>query len=287
MKLVGLLGICALLFVSCEQHVVEHKGRTPLVKVVGNYLYEEDLRKVLPTNISKDDSLLFAEYYIKNWIEDILLFDNAERNIPEDANIDQLVENYRRTLILHTYQQRLIEQKLAKEITDDEISNYYKENANQFLLEKPLIKGLFIKVPLKASGVNNVRQWYKKKDQDIIEKLEKYSLQSAVGYDYFYDRWIPVDEMVDEIPLAVTNPIEYILEKRHVEVKDTAFWYFLNVDDYLNIGKQKPLEFAKAEIKEILTNLKRIDFMKRVKGELYEQAVEKNRIEYYYLNINE
>ena len=81
----------------------DHKGKTPLVEVAGEYLYKEDLQAALPFNISKDDSVLFAEHYIRNWVEDVLLFDKAEGNIPDNAKIAKLVENYRRALIMHTY----------------------------------------------------------------------------------------------------------------------------------------------------------------------------------------
>ena len=96
-----------LIFLLCaacsEQH--DHKGRTPLVELDGNFLYREDLQSVLPAGLSKDDSLLFAEHYIRNWVEDILLYDKAQSNIPNNGEIDKLVENYRKALIMHTYQQ--------------------------------------------------------------------------------------------------------------------------------------------------------------------------------------
>ena len=65
----------------------DHKGKTPLVEVAGEYLYKEDLQAALPFNISKDDSVLFAEHYIRNWVEDVLLFDKAEGNIPDTRRL--------------------------------------------------------------------------------------------------------------------------------------------------------------------------------------------------------
>ena len=50
------------------------RGKTPLVEVAGEYLYKEDLQAHFPFNISKDDSVLFAEHYIRNWVEDVLHF---------------------------------------------------------------------------------------------------------------------------------------------------------------------------------------------------------------------
>lgn len=266
----------------------DHKGKTPLVEVAGEYLYKEDLQAVLPLNISRDDSVLFAEHYIKNWVEDVLLFDKAEGNIPDNAKIAKLVDNYRRALIMHTYQEELVGQQLANEISDEEINTYYEQNKELFHTEHPFVKGLFIKVPLHSQDLVSVRKWYKNNNQDAIEKLEKYSLRNAVSYDYFYDRWIPVSDVAAKIPLKALDDDENYLDKnRNVEVKDTAFCYFLHVEEFLGKNKQRPLDFARNEIKEILINLKRVEFIKKVKEELYQRASDRNKINYYYLNSNE
>ena len=55
----------------------------------GNFLYLEDLQAVLPAGLSKDDSLLFAEHYIRNWAEDVLLYKKAQSNIPNSGEIDK------------------------------------------------------------------------------------------------------------------------------------------------------------------------------------------------------
>ena len=194
-----MLALVAMLF-SCEQKH-DHKGKLPLVEVAGKFLYQEDLRIVLPLNLSPDDSVLFAENYIRNWVEDVLLYDKAEGNIPDSEKIRNLVESYRKALVMHTYQEELVRQKLSDEITLAEIADYYEKNKSLFVLDKPIVKGLFIKVPLKSTGLADVRRWYKKNAQDAIEKLEKYSLRNAVTYDYFYDSWRPMDEIEALVPV--------------------------------------------------------------------------------------
>ena len=60
MRILVLLLITLLGCGACKkQH--DHKGKTPLVEVDGNFLYKEDLMSVLPVGLSKDDSILFAE----------------------------------------------------------------------------------------------------------------------------------------------------------------------------------------------------------------------------------
>ena len=238
----GLLSI--LLCVACsEQH--DHKGKTPLVELDGNFLYREDLQSALPARLSKDDSLLFAEHYIRNWVEDVLLYEKAQSNIPDNGEIEKLVENYRKALIMHTYQQALIHKRLSNEISEGELADYYEKNKELFRLERPLMQGLFIKVPLTAPQLNNVRRWYKAATQDAVEHLE-----------------------------------DYVNKNRHIELKDTAFYYFLNVSDFRSVGEQEPYEFARPKVKDMMLNLKQVEFMKKVKDDLYQQAVKKNEIKY-------
>ena len=283
----GVILVIAAAMTGCGQEH-NHKGKTPLVEVSGEFLYKEDLQAALPLNISKDDSVLFAEHYIRNWIEDALLFDKAEGNIPDNDKISKLVENYLRALIMHTYQEELVNQKLANDISEEEINAYYEKNKELFRLDNPLVKGLFIKVPLSSPDLGNVRVWYRKNNQDVIEKLEKYSLRNAVSYDYFYDRWTSVPDVAAKIPLKVLDTdANYLDKNRNVEVKDTAFCYFLHIEDFLGKDKQKPLDFARDEIKEILINLKRVEFINKVKEDLYQRASDRNKIIYYYLNSDE
>lgn len=277
--------VCVL--VGCKQEY-DHKGKTPLVEIAGKFLYEEDLRLAMPLDLSQDDSVLFAESYIRNWAEDVLLYDKAEGNIPDNDKVNELVENYRKALIMHIYQEELVNQKLDGTISEADMETYFEENRSLFVLEEPVVKGLFIKIPLRSPGLANVRQWYKRNTQEAIENLEKYSLRNAVSYDYFYDRWKPVKELVAVMPAQeLKENMDLLNRKRDWEVKDTAYHYFLHVEEFQGEGMEKPYDFAKEEIKDILINLKRVDFMDQIKDDLFRQASEKNEINYYYLDSNE
>ncbi|MBE6287757.1 MAG: peptidyl-prolyl cis-trans isomerase [Mediterranea massiliensis] len=265
---------------SCaEKH--DHKGKRPLVELDGNFLYKEDLQNMLPLNVTLQDSADLVSRYIRNWAEDVLLYDKAKRNIPNSDEIERLVSNYRKVLILHAYQQEMIHQKLSAEITEDELQQFYDENLPLFKLEHPLMKGLFIKVPLKAPQLSNVRRWYKSDDQEQIEKLEKYSFQYALKYEYFHDKWLPVSNILDWIPMTVEELNAKLAKERSIEIKDDEFYYFLCVSDYRDKGEQEPFEYARSQVKDVLQSIRQTDFMNDVRKELYEQAREENRIIYH------
>ena len=110
MRIICIVIILMSLCVSCKKEY-DHHGRTPLVELDGRFLYYDEVQAVLPLSLSAADSAAFVEQYKLNWLKEVLLMDKASRNIPNNAEIDRLVENYRKSLIAHTYQQELINQK--------------------------------------------------------------------------------------------------------------------------------------------------------------------------------
>ena len=121
------------------------------------------------------------------------------------------------------------------------------------------------------------------------DKVVLYSIPVVYyEYDYFYDQWRPLEEIEAMVP-AKSWPSEsdYLKRNRDVELKDTAYHYFLHIEEFQGKGEQKPIDFAQEEIKEILINLKRVDFINRVKEDLYRQASDKNEINYLYLKSDE
>lgn len=270
-----------LLCVSCREEY-DHGGKTPLVEVDGSFLYREDLQGALPSGLSKEDSLSFAERYIRQWIEETLLYEKAQDNISDNEALERQVANYRKALLMHAYQQALIDQRLSEDITEDELETYYRNNPELFKVERPLIKGLFIKVPLTAPRLAEVRRWYTQADGKAVENLEKYSLQHAVKYEYFYDRWVPLTDIGGMLPLQGADADAYIEKHRQVELKDTAFYYFLNVSDYREVGDVAPYDYARRQVKEMLLNVKQVQYLEQVKGDLYRRAEKRNRIKKYY-----
>lgn len=269
-----------LLASGCTE-TVDHKGKTPLVQVGDNYLYMEDVMAVTPPGISEKDSAEMADRYIKNLIYDMLLYAKAEGNIPDDAGINELVNSYRRELITHTYIEQIVSQEVENLIPDSEVEEYYNENKDAFLAVEPYIKGLYIKVPKTASGISQVRQWYRDGSERSVDKIEKYGLRNAVDYEYFYDRWRSVNDFFLRLPTDADKEKNNIGKNKNIELSDSAFYYFLHIEDYLGKGEILPLEYAGKDIREIIMNNKRVEFITKMKKDLYDEACDNNDIKYF------
>lgn len=263
-----------LLLGSCSENTTtEQKGT--LVKVNERTLTKEDVLSVLPKNISSADSLLWAESYIKQWVKDNLVYDVALQNLGDEnrAEIDRLVDSYRRSLVRYRYQEQLVHERLSANITDEEKQKFYDENQDQFVLDHSLIKGLFLKIPIDAPNLDEVKKWYRSTSEASIEKIEKYSVQNAVVYDYFYDKWVSFDEVFVNIPIQVTNENEFLRTHSFVETADSSYCYLLNIEEYVAKGKIAPFEYASTQISDMLVNQRKVQFLKNFEEELYNDAI--------------
>lgn len=270
--------------VSCSwrKHVVQYvQGKTPLVEINGDVLYEEDVKQATPLGLSYSDSVLFANRYITNWAQDVLFYQNAIRNVPDTRDIDRLVENYRRSLFEHEYQRRLVEQKFSREITDLEISRFYYDNQGLFLLNEPLVKGLFLKISNKSHDLNEIRKLYTKRTDESYEEIEKYSIRNAARCDFFYDKWHTLAEIEVLLPSNDISLETRLASDTCFEFKDEDYIYLLNVSQYAAKGDIEPLDYASNRIRDLLINSNEVAYMRKIKEDLYKAALEKDRIVFH------
>ena len=253
-----------------------------LVRVKDRVLGREEIQRQIPRSLSSADSLLMAESLAKKWVKDALVYEVALRNLEreERAEVDRLVEEYRHSLIRYRYEEQLVRERLSSDFQESDKLRFYEENQSKFVLDKALIKGLFLKVPADAPGLADVKKWYRSTSESAVEKIEKYSVQNAVIYDYFYDKWVDFDQVMDNIPMRVTDANAFLKANRYVEMCDSTYCYLLNISDYLPIGRVAPYDYAGPQIIEMLTNQRKVQFLKDFEDELYNDAVKHGDVKF-------
>ncbi|MFM2290667.1 MAG: hypothetical protein RIS29_480 [Bacteroidota bacterium] len=272
--------VISVLIWSCAEKKQEAQGKVVL-EVGGQYLYEDELHKILPPNVSDSDSIDITQSYIRKWVVGVLMYQNAKRNITNQAEIDELVESYRKSLTIHQYQQKLIEQRLPKEPADEDLQAFYKEYSDQLVLNECVLQGLLLVVPKSAPQLANVRSWVQAGNTKALENIEKYSIRNAISYDYFGDRWVPFADVLKKMPLQVTDPAGFLSSRRFVECADSTQHYFLKISSFRKPGQTEPYEMAKNRISAILINKQKADFMTKFEDELYNDAIKDKSIRFY------
>jgi hypothetical protein len=267
------------LLVSCKQETTVNKN--VIVQIGDKVLTREELEENITSFLSPEDSILAVEHYIRVWINDNLLYDIARKNIINKEYINQLVESYRKSLVIYQYQEQLVNEKLSKEIDNEVLLEYHKNNSDKFKLDRPLVKGLFLRVPVDAPQIEKIKTWYKSISATSLANIEKYSLQYSAGYDYFFDNWVDLSELMNKWPINYKTEWDNIKYNKFIEQKDDKYYYFLHITDYLSQGDNAPFEYAKSTIKEILVNQKKIEFLRKIEEDLYSKALNSGQIIFY------
>lgn len=275
-----ILFVSSVLLVSCAEKAPETQ-RVVILEVEGKFLYKDDIQQIIPPNINAVDSADIAQRFIRKWVTDILMYENAKRNISNQKEIDALVEGYRKSLIVHQYQQKLIEQRLPKEPAEEELKAFYDQYSEQLELKEAIIQGFLLVVPAKAAKIENVRSWVQSGNEKALENIEKYSIQNAISYDYFGNKWMSFTEILKKIPLQVDDPSDYVATHRFIETSDSLQRYFLRITNYKKSGQVEPYEMAKNKITNILQNKLKADFMAKFETELYNDAVANEDVTFF------
>ena len=268
------------LLCSCKKTQTSNDADV-LVRVKDRTLARSEITKLIPRGATSADSLLLAESLVKKWVKDALIFGVASRNLGDDKEeVDKLVEEYRHSLVRYRYQEQLIREKLSAEFQESDKLSYYEQNQKKFVLDKALIKGLFLKIPLDAPGLTDVKGWYKSTSEASLEKIEKYSVQNASIYDYFYDKWVDFDQVMDNIPVHVPDANDFLKANKFVEANDSTYCYLLNIKEYLPVGSVAPYDYAGPQIIEMLTNLRKVEFLRKFEDDLYNDAVRSGDVKF-------
>lgn len=279
--LIWLAGIFFLPLISCTDKAPRSKGDV-LVSVGQHSLTAFEVKKLIPKTLSSQDSLMMAESYVKKWVKNALIYDLANKHLEDEKEeIDRLVDAYRQSLMSHKYEEKLVEERLSAEISDKEISDYYEANKESFLLEEDIVKGLFLKVPSDAPGLSDLKKWCNSGGDELIEKIEKYSLQNAVIYDYFYDRWMSGEEIAENMPVKKSEFNRMLKTDKLIEVSDSAYCYLLKVKEVEFKGNRAPFDYASAQIKEILLSQRKSEFLRSFEEEIYNETIRKGNVKFH------
>ena len=257
-------------------------NRILVAEVYDNFLYLDEVEQLIPPNSLPADSAELANKYIQKWATDILVYEKAKQNISNIDEIDRLVNEYRKTLTIHQYQQGLVDRSHnTQKVTEEEMMAFYERYGNQMILKENIVKGLLLVVPVDAPNMKNVSDWVKKADEESLENIEKYSLQNAVSYDYFRDRWVPFTEISRNTIFQSINPSHFISTNNIVDANDSTYRYFLRIDNYLTAGSIEPYELAKNKIENILNTKNQAGIILNLEKELYQNALSRRVLKIY------
>ena len=254
----------------------------PLARVFEQQLYPSDISHAIPSGTSMQDSIVLARRYVDTWVKDQLMLNRAEQALTEEQkDFEKQIAEYRWSLMIYSYRQKLLQQKLDTVVSNTEIQTYYDANINNFILGQNVIKGTFIKAPLSAPRMDQLRGWSRMNGEDDLNQIEKYCINYAEKYSDFNDTWVYFPSIKVQLPMQISQPSRYLRYNKNIETTDSLYRYFLHVTDHLPEGEVTPIEMVTDDITNIIMNKRKIEFFQDLEQRVYNDAISRNQFEIY------
>lgn len=270
-----LLSIC--LFVSCKSKNNTAK-RIQLAEIGKVVLYYDEMPKLIQKGINEADSAAIIQNYINKWAKRELLLQKAEDNLSPElkAEISNQLEETRTNLVIYQYQRQMMLEKMDTLISETEMENYYAGNEKSFLLGSNIVKALFIKLPVETPDLEKIKRLARSNVQNDLQELESICFQFAEKFDDFNEEWIPMSRLSVELQEDIDNEENFLKRNSFFETSDTASVYLISIRDYRLRSTLAPYEYVKNDIKRIIWNTRRFEFIQSLENGIYNDALKKN-----------
>jgi len=279
MKHIGfILTYCLMAILMACGSKGEENASAPTDDIVAQYvdtcLHMSDVKRQLPPGISSADSAKLTRSIIDQWIDGRLIEELAANQIDDIDRIERLTEDYRRSLIIDSYR-RKIRSTVGQNVDAKTIKEYYGQHQSELKLERPVIKGLFIKTPASSRYLDDIRRWMKDASAEAYDELENIGRNETVSFRYFINTWIDFDVITEGIPYRFGDYDKFVEDNIDFETENNGTVYILHITEYRHSGELMPEDYAAPIIEDIITNRQIADYEKEILKSLRETAIEK------------
>jgi hypothetical protein len=274
--------LCVFLLTSCDYLLVQEKedNTSEIVAIVDtDKLFKEDLKNVLPRNISKEDSLIIVKSFIQDWAVNKLLLKGAANNNTSASlrNINKLVQDYKESLLINNYKEELIKQQLDTVISNDEVEQYYLVNNENFKLNEVLVKSKYLYFNYTINDQKEIVKLFKSDKINDAEELERQQLSFKI-YQLNDSIWTELDKVLLKLPFSKENLLK---KSKFIQKQDSLGLYLMAIKEILNRNDVAPLSYIKPTIKEMILHKRKIELIREIEKIIVKDATKNNNFKIY------
>lgn len=259
------------------------KDDDAVARVNNSYLNRSELEGIVPRGTTAHDSLVMVRNYINNWIRNQLILQHAENNLTSDQqDFSKQLEEYRKSLVIFTFEQKLINQNLDTLVSDHEIEAYYEQNKANFELRDNIVKVIMLKISADSTKALRLGKELLKPDSITdFDALERFCLNRTQENIISYDSWYLFSDLLQVVPITTYNQTLFLENNRFVEQPAGNSVFLVRFYDFKIKDALSPLSFERNNIRNIILNRRKIELINKMRDDLYLDADKKNEFEIY------
>ena len=271
-----------ILLIGCQNQSNKSIDNSKLLAKVGNKeLHLSELEGMIPASGTKEDSSLIINALVERWVREAVMLNEAEMNVPEDMNIDRLVEDYRSSLLKSNYEGILIEQLLDSTVTQQDLQQFYENHKAQLVLEEPIVRCYLMKIPDDAKDIDKARTWWNQiSNEENLQNIQRYAAEYSTLSKLDDSKWFEASLLMEEMPSGFISQSNIQTKKSFIRTKD-GFTYFYHPLQVLAKEGTPPIAYLESKIKRVILHQRKQKLLEDKKAEMYARETRRNNIKIY------
>jgi hypothetical protein len=281
LKFVTAVVIC-LVFTACT-FFGSNKKTKAIARVNSDYLYAEDVANLVPSGISKEDSIVIVRSFIDRWASKKLLTKVAEVNLSarKKAEFDTLVQQYKIDLYTKAYLEEIVKRTTDTVISETELRDYYNENKENFKSNGTLVRLRYISLQKDNPKVDLIRSKFfdfRKSDKKF---WDTYTLQLN-SFAFNDSIWTELSQVYDKLRfITPENRATYIVPGKTIQKIEEKNAYFVKISNVIDKNQVAPYSYLKPTLREVILNKRKLELIKKFEKEITDDAIKDKKYEVY------
>ncbi len=251
-----------------------------LAEVHGRRLYMSDAQSILAPQMTTEDSISRLRAFVQLWVNEAVLLHEAEQRLGPGIDLDDLVRDYRNSLLISNYEKNIVETRVDTVITQQELQGYYQRNKDQYQLERPIVRGYFVKIDRQVDSLSEFRSWWDSRDSIDFEQLAAFSARNAEVFLLEDSTWYTVSDIEGLMPPG-TLQSQNMRPNTSLRFTDDDYEYYLRITESVLSREIAPLSYIREQAVRYIMHKRKLDLLEQIKQDLYQKNLEQNQIKIY------
>jgi hypothetical protein len=280
-RVVTVLGLL-IVFQACS-FFGEKKETKAIARVNSDFLYQEDIADLVPSGISKEDSIVIVRSFIDRWAAQKLLIKKAEVNLSskKKAEFDTLIQQYKIDLYTKAYLEEIVKRTTDTVISENELKTYYNAHKENYRTNGTLVRLRYIclekdnpKYELIKSKFLDFRKSEKKFWDTYSLQLNSFAFNDSI--------WTELSQVYDKLRfITPDNRDDYISPGKTVQKIEGKNAYLVKILNVIDNNQIAPYQYLKPTLREVILNQRKLELIKKFEKEITEDAIKDKKYEVY------
>lgn len=274
--------LVALTTLSCRELPDYLLGDDVIARVGREYLTKDDIAEVIPAGVVGADSVAYVKAYVDKWFVRQLKIEEAAELFPEsEYDIEKMVEDYRQSLLISRVDQFYIDKQMDKEVTDEQVAEYYNAHKSDFTLDRTMVKGRVLRFDASYRQTKRLKEQMQKALSSSEAEKSFTDVCQKNGFELIDNRamWLNFTDFITHLPVLAAQDNEPLLDKMGVqEMKMGKDCYYFDFTSVCRKGNVAPLEVVADNIRRILLTRRRAEVIRQHEEQILQAAQSEERL---------